>query len=45
MKSKIIDKTLEFHASIKRLNLEMFKSTAKRLVREQEETVGTESVS
>ena len=29
MKSRIIDKTLEFHAPIKTLKLETFKSTAK----------------
>ena len=29
MKSRIIDKTLEFHAPIKKLKLEIFKSTAK----------------
>ena len=31
MKSRIIDKMLEFHAPIKKLKLEIFKSTAKRV--------------
>ena len=31
MKSRIMDKTLEFHAPIKKLKLEIFKSTAKRV--------------
>ena len=43
MKSRIVDKMLEFHAPIKKLKLQIFKSTAKRV--KQEETVGTESVS
>ena len=44
MKSRIIDKTLQFHAPIMKLNTQVDSKTCQS-VREQEETVRTESVS